>query len=90
MESWREHFLKSQPLLDLTPQEHTIVCFVCMVVLRCTEPVVIQQRDQQLYVTSEKRRVNFYHQKYTSLTPQWNGRESNSRHRRTHNAAQWN
>ena len=26
-------------------------------------------------------RVNFYHQKYTSLTPQWNGQESNSRHR---------
>ena len=30
------------------------VClFVCMVFLRCMEPVVIQQRDQQLYVTSE-------------------------------------
>ena len=26
-------------------------------------------------------RVNFYHQIYTSLTPQWNGRESNLRHR---------
>ncbi|XP_064106518.1 uncharacterized protein LOC135215582 isoform X4 [Macrobrachium nipponense] len=28
-------------------------------------------------------RVNFYHQKYTSLTPQWNGRESNPRPPRT-------
>ena len=26
-------------------------------------------------------RVNFYHQKYTPLTPQWNGQDSNSRHR---------
>ena len=26
-------------------------------------------------------RMNFYHQKFTSLTPQWNGRESNPRHR---------
>ena len=28
---------------------------VCMVFLRCMKPVVIQQRDQQLYVTSEPR-----------------------------------
>ena len=33
-----------------------------MVFLRCIEPVVIQQRDQQLYVTSEPRR------EWTSIT----------------------
>ena len=39
-------------------------CFVlfCMVFLRCMEPVVIQQQDQQLYVTSEPRR------EWTSIT----------------------
>ena len=36
--------------------DSAMVLFVCMVFLRCMEPVVIQQRDQQLYVTSEPRR----------------------------------
>ena len=36
--------------------------FFCMVFLRCMEPVVIQQRDQQLYVTSEP------HREWTSIT----------------------
>ena len=42
--------------------EDSVVIFICMVFLRCMEPVVIQQRDQQLYVTSEPRR------EWTSIT----------------------
>ena len=34
-------------------------------------------------------RVNFYHQKHTSLTPQWNGRESNSCHRDGKRTPNW-
>ena len=36
--------------------------FFCMVFLHCMEPEVIQQQDQQLYVTSEPRR------EWTSIT----------------------
>ena len=44
------------PVSPEVPSIQLLLLFVCMVFLRCTEPVVIQQRDQQLYVTSEPRR----------------------------------
>ena len=40
-----------------------------MVVLRCMEPVVIQQRNQQLYVTSEPPRERTSITKNTHLWP---------------------
>ena len=52
---------------------HDIFFFVPyrMVLLRCMEPVVIQQRDLQLNVVSEpQREVKFCHQKDTPLIPQ--------------------